>query len=122
MHTRTILFTAAACLAASVLPASAQQQAALAASAPAIENASASAAAPAAAPVDEVLTRDAEGRLSIRAVRVERPPSIDGRLDEEVYDRVPPITGFIQQEPREGEPSTEDAQIWVTFDDSQIYI
>ena len=70
----------------------------------------------------QVMSRDEADELRIRAVRVERPPSIDGQLDEEIYERVPAITGFIQQEPNEGTASTEDAQIWVLFDNTQLYI
>ncbi|MYI74279.1 MAG: hypothetical protein F4057_02865, partial [Acidobacteria bacterium] len=54
-----------------------------------------------------VLARDGQGRATVRAVRVDEPIQLDGRLDEAVYGDVPPITGFIQQVPDEGEPATE---------------
>jgi hypothetical protein len=60
--------------------------------------------------------------MTIRAVRIERPPDVDGVLDEELYGQIPAITGFIQQEPHPGEPSTERTEIWLTFDDRQIYV
>src|SRR5687768_14674885 len=69
-----------------------------------------------------VVTRDGSGQTIIRATRISRPPSVDGRLDDAVYREVPPIIGFIQQEPREGEPVTEPTQAWVMFDDDNIYI
>ena len=65
--------------------------------------------------------RDDQGRVSIRAVRVDRI-KVDGMLDEEVYQTTPPIDGFIQQEPREGEPATEKTEAWVFFDDENIYV
>ena len=58
----------------------------------------------------------------MRAVRVATPLSIDGRLDEEVYNLVPPTGGFIMQEPREGEQPTEQTETWVFFDGENLYI
>ncbi len=49
-----------------------------------------------------VIGRNAEGRISIRAVRVTEPIEIDGNLDEAVYRDVEPISDFIQQIPDEG--------------------
>ncbi len=70
----------------------------------------------------EVMTRDASGRVTVRAVRLTTPIRLDGRLDEEVYGLVPPITDFIQQEPLEGAPATEKTEAWIFFDDSSLYI
>ena len=58
----------------------------------------------------------------MRAFRVPSPPRIDGRLDEEVYRTVDPITDFIQQEPDEGQPATEKTDAWILFDDVNLYI
>jgi hypothetical protein len=69
-----------------------------------------------------VITRDGSGQTIIRATRISTPPRIDGRLDDAVYRDVAPVMGFIQQEPREGEPVTEPTQAWVMFDDDNIYI
>ncbi len=68
------------------------------------------------------VARDDRGQATIRAVRVERPPRLDGRLDEDIYDEIPPIDGFIQQEPSEGAPATENTQVWVFFDDRNVYV
>jgi hypothetical protein len=70
----------------------------------------------------DVLVRDGAGGLTLRAVEVGDPPTIDGVLDEAVYQRVPAITGFIQQEPDEGEPSTDRTEVWLLFDDRHIYV
>lgn len=59
-----------------------------------------------------IVDRADADRVTARAVRVDTPPRIDGRLDEEIYLLVPPITDFIQQEPREGEPATENTEAW----------
>jgi Domain of unknown function (DUF5916) len=43
-------------------------------------------------------------------------------LDENAYSSVPAITGFIQQEPNEGQPTTERTDAWLFFDDENIYV
>ncbi len=69
-----------------------------------------------------VITRDESGRATIRAVRVTTPMRIDGRLDESLYTSVPPISDFIQQEPQEGSPATEKTEVWLAFDDDNVYV
>ncbi len=69
-----------------------------------------------------VISRDAEGRATIRAVRVSEAPQLDGRLDESIYETIPAITGFIQQAPDEGAPATEKTEAWITFDESNLYV
>jgi hypothetical protein len=68
------------------------------------------------------MTRNAQGAITIRAVRLEQPLRVDGVLDETVYEAVPPIEEFVQQEPREGEPATERTQVWVLFDAERLYV
>src|SRR3954462_14764743 len=70
---------------------------------------------PPAAPA--TVARDGNGQAPIRAVRIQRAIELDGRLDEEGYQTTPPIDGFIQQEPSEGAPASENTQVWVLFDD-----
>ena len=68
-----------------------------------------------------VLARDETGRVTGRAVRLETPLDIDGRLDEEVYATVPAMSDFIQVEPQAGAPATEKTEIWIFFDDENVY-
>ena len=70
----------------------------------------------------EIVSRDAVGRVTMRAVRVEAPLDLDGRLDEQIYGDVPAVTDFIQQEPDEGAPATDQTEIWVLFDDDTLYV
>src|SRR4029077_19939435 len=63
-----------------------------------------------------------KGRATIRATRLDRPVSLDGRLDEEVYVSVPGGGDFVQQLPREKQAATEATQFWVFFDDRNLYI
>lgn len=69
-----------------------------------------------------MVSRDAQGRATMRAVRVDKPMLIDGQLDEAVYERVPAVGDFIQQDPLEGEPATEKTEVWVFFDDKNLYV
>ena len=64
----------------------------------------------------------APGNVTVQAIRLDAPLQLDGRLDEAVYGAVPPITGFIQQEPDTGQPATEQTEAWVLFDDDTLYI
>jgi hypothetical protein len=76
-----------------------------------------------AAPIPpDVIARDASGAVSIRAVKLASPLTVDGQLDEAVYRDVPAISDFVQNDPREGEPATEKTEVWVLFDDSTLYL
>ena len=68
------------------------------------------------------ITRSPDGRATIRAVRVTTPLKIDGRLDEAVYAEVPPISDFIQNDPKPGEVATEKTDMWILFDDQRVYV
>ncbi len=66
-------------------------------------------------------SRDERGKVTLRAVRLERPLQVDGRLDEPIYQQMPSIDRFEQQVPREGAAATEKTQAWVLFDDTNLY-
>ena len=68
------------------------------------------------------IARDAQGRITIRAVQVADPLRIDGRLDERIYASVPPLSDFIQNEPTAGAPATEKTEVWVAFDRDHVYV
>ena len=63
---------------------------------------------------------DAERRQAT-AVRVDETIRLDGRLDEAVW-RGSSESGFIQAEPREGQPATEETEVWVVYDESNLYV
>jgi hypothetical protein len=89
-----------------------------------------SSASPAGRPIDgppppvapDTLARDAAGRATARAVRLSGPLRVDGVLDEEIYQTVPPISGFMQQLPDEGAPATERTEAWALYDGRNIYV
>ncbi len=70
----------------------------------------------------EVISRGENGRIVVRAVRLDQPLRIDGRLDEAIYSQVPPISDFVQTLPAEGQPATERTEAWIAFDDNFIYV
>ena len=70
----------------------------------------------------EVITRRADGQATVRAIRLSAPLKVDGVLDEEVYAREKPFGGLIQVAPRYGEPQTERSDVWILYDDRNIYL
>ncbi|MGE4056260.1 MAG: DUF5916 domain-containing protein, partial [Vicinamibacterales bacterium] len=63
-----------------------------------------------------------EGGTVVRAIRLQEPLRVDGTLDEAIYEEIPPISDFIQQEPQEGQPATERTEAWIFFDAENVYI
>ena len=79
-------------------------------------------AGPPAPALPETVARDAEGRATVAAVRVTAPLRIDGQLDEALYRTITPISDFVQLEPRPGAAATEKTEVWVAFDDDNVYV
>ena len=77
---------------------------------------------PPAPPPDEAVRRAADGRVTLRAYRLAEPLTVDGVLDDPVYDQVPAAEGFIQQEPDEGAPVSESTRVWVLYDTESLYV
>ena len=69
-----------------------------------------------------VVARDAQGRATVRAVRLAAGLRLDGRLDEPVYSAVPAVADFVQQMPAEGAPASEQTEAWILFDEAAIYV
>ncbi len=80
-------------------------------------------ALPQEAPVPpEVVTRNAQGHAVLRTSRLPSSITFDGRLDEAFYTSMKGADGFIQQEPVEGGPASDRTEVWVFFDDKNIYV
>src|SRR5262245_352711 len=86
------------------------------------QNTSVVIAGPPAPVAPEVISRDAQGRATVRATRLTSPLKIDGRLDERAYEEVRSMSDFIQNDPAEGEPATQKTEVWLFFDDEAIYV
>src|SRR5688572_4757753 len=62
-----------------------------------------------------------EGKV-LRAVRVTMPPTIDGRLGDEVWTLAPQATGFVQRDPDNGQSMTRQTHIQIAYDDRFLYV
>ncbi|HEX9939453.1 MAG TPA: DUF5916 domain-containing protein [Longimicrobium sp.] len=58
----------------------------------------------------------------ITAVERTAPITVDGRLDEAVWQSAPVATDFIQQDPHEGRPATQRTEIRIAYDADALYI
>jgi Domain of unknown function (DUF5916)/Carbohydrate family 9 binding domain-like len=70
----------------------------------------------------QTVDQPARSDRRLTAVRATAPVSIDGRLDEADWRQAPVARGFIQNEPREGEPASDDTEVRVLYDDENLYI
>ena len=56
-----------------------------------------------------------------RAVSVERPPKMDGTLDDPIWQLAKPITDFRQREPFEGQRATEATEVRILYTHKDVY-
>ncbi len=70
----------------------------------------------------DTINRDDDGRATVRAVRVTTPIRVDGKLDEAVYEQIHPASNFIQMEPRAGQEATERTEVWIFYDNNNLYV
>lgn len=57
-----------------------------------------------------------------RATRVDKPPVLDGRLDDDAWRAAPADDAFTQKSPRESAAPTERTTVRVVYDDDAIYV
>ena len=57
-----------------------------------------------------------------QATFVDEAPTIDGFIDDAVWARAEPFTGFVQQAPIEGNPATEKTEVRILYDGNAIFI
>ena len=60
--------------------------------------------------------------VTVRAHRLTQPLVFDGRLDDAIYTSFEPSPAFRQQEPQAGELAVEQTEMWVFFDDRNVYV
>ena len=46
---------------------------------------------------------------------------LDGKLDEPIWQKEP-INDFTQRDPNEGAPATEKTEVWIAYDEDNIYV
>jgi len=77
---------------------------------------------PASAPSQDGIVAPLPPAPHLRAVRTPRPPTIDGKLDDPVWDLAVATSKFRQKVPQDGAPPSEPTTMRVLYDDSAIYI
>ena len=53
--------------------------------------------------------------------RVATAPTLDGLLDDEIWSEAIRITRFVQRAPVEGAPATEDTEVFIAYDSTNLY-
>ncbi len=61
-------------------------------------------------------------QLTVGRLTGEDRPTIDGLVDDAVWSIVEPYSTFTQQEPTDGQPATEQTDLWVLIDQSYLYV
>lgn len=61
------------------------------------------------------------GPAEVRATRISVPVSVDGKLDEPVWQGQG-IGAFVQKEPNEGAPPSERTVVFLAYDDEALYV
>ena len=56
------------------------------------------------------------------AVRVDGAPTVDGLLDEQLWEQAFVVDSFVQQEPNEGAAASERTEVRVMYDGSTLYL
>jgi hypothetical protein len=74
------------------------------------------------APVDAQSPEETAQRKSVRVVRTDVPPVIDGKLDDACWNLAAPIGALTQMDPLVAKPATEDTEVRLLYDDARLYI
>ena len=59
---------------------------------------------------------------TIKAVRIETPPKIDGKLEDPCWQKSAKTGELLQFEPQRGEPATQPTTIYVGYDANNLYV
>ena len=62
------------------------------------------------------------GRVTVRPRRTTTPPTVDGLLDDAVWSNAARITEFVQRQPVDGAPASEDTEVYLAYDDTSLYL
>ncbi len=60
-------------------------------------------------------------RRRVTIGRTSRPPDLDGRLDDAVWETATHVDDFVQIAPVEGAPGTEETEVWMAYDRDHLY-
>src|SRR4029079_3933362 len=67
-------------------------------------------------------TRAASGQATVPAIKLTAPLKVDGVLDDDVYSSEKPFGGFLPAALSVCELQSERSDVWVTYDDQNIYV
>ncbi len=75
-------------------------------------------------PLSAANAQDVTHGLSVRAGRIAEAlaPTMDGRLDEGIWNSVEPSSMFTQQYPNDGAPASERTELRILFDRQNVYV
>ena len=62
-----------------------------------------------------------ERAKTLQLQRIEVPPKIDGQIDEELWTRIQPVSGFFQFDPVNGVQASEETIAWAAYDQNYLY-
>jgi hypothetical protein len=71
---------------------------------------------------DDARAQEARELYRIGAVRVDEAPTLDGYVNDAVWQMADLIDGFVQQEPNEGDPASERTEVRIIYDAENLYI
>ncbi len=57
----------------------------------------------------------------VRAIRTEEPITIDGVLEEQLW-QAQGYSDFVQSDPTDGAPPTEKTEVWIAYDEKNLYV
>ncbi len=63
-----------------------------------------------------------DGRLEVAAARAASPVTVDGALDDPIWNQAEAVGNFVQAEPDEGRPATHRTTVRIAFDAGYLYI
>jgi len=67
-----------------------------------------------------VIANDQDTNKAVTSYKLNEPLKIDGILSEPLYQN-PAIADFTQKDPTEGAPISEATEMWISYDESNIY-
>ncbi len=73
-------------------------------------------------PADGIDYEAARRDRRLPATTAQGPIALDGRLDEPSWAGAPVAKGFVQNDPREGQPATYDTEVKLLYDARALYI
>jgi hypothetical protein len=63
-----------------------------------------------------------QDRRSLKAIRTDQRPVIDGFLEGGIWDKAEPASGFYQYEPHNDRPASFETFVYVLYDDNYLYV